>query len=362
MHFTLPAALLMFAFGLLIYIGEFLSLSAAGASRCQRRDGGDCGVRRPDACRISLSAEQFKVLAIFYTAQTSLVTFFVLLGALIMVFAEPPLRWFAGACLIVAIGSWRGRGLVLHLVAYYLLLPPPGLRAFFELVPLPLFFHLAILVMTVGWALLLRTMWRRRWLGRFLISQNRKRKGGAGGARAEQAEDATGSFGDRILSVETEVSRFDRWVEFVVADRALAGDCRHRVVGYQAALWGGEQTQHSAAANVAYVQSAKMSNQALQMTSLLLQPFCRLGVGGQRRELGNWPIFCTHAFRRSLKSPPTPGSPPSRCRTQMRRPRPLSWPSINWRKTHKRRNYNNRLKPKRGLPTGPTRFPTATSC
>ena len=167
MHFTLPAALLMFAFGLLIYIGAFFVAERGLAQVDASAEMVATVARAAQTPAESLSAEQFKVLAIFYTAQTSLVTFFVLSGVLIMVFAEPPLRWFAGGA------PYRGHWLTAAaaaalIVAYYLLLLLPGLRAFFELVPLPLFFHLAILVMTVGWALLLRTMWRRRWLGRFL--------------------------------------------------------------------------------------------------------------------------------------------------------------------------------------------------
>lgn len=83
-----------------------------------------------------------------------------------------------------------------------------------------------------------------------------------------ELKDATVSFGDRILSVETEVSRFDRWIEFASAILLSLATVATAWAGYQAALWGGEQTQHSAAANVAYVQAAKMSNQAVQMTSL----------------------------------------------------------------------------------------------
>jgi cation-transporting ATPase E len=84
-----------------------------------------------------------------------------------MVFAEPPLRWFAGGAPYR--GHWlTGAGAVVLVIAYYILLLVPGLRSFFELVPLPLFFHIAILVMTALWTVLLRAMWRRRWLGRFL--------------------------------------------------------------------------------------------------------------------------------------------------------------------------------------------------
>jgi cation-transporting ATPase E len=167
MHFTLPAALLMFVFGLLIYVG---AIFVADRGLAQMDAGAEMMAIVAGAARVpvdSLSPERFALLATVYTAQTSLVTFFVLAGILTMVFAEPPLRWFAGGAPYR--GHWlTGASAVALIVAYYILLLWPWPRAFFELVPLPLSFHIAILVMTAAWAFLLRTMWRRNCLGRFL--------------------------------------------------------------------------------------------------------------------------------------------------------------------------------------------------
>jgi len=165
-HFTLPAALLMFAFGLLVYIGAFFVTERGLAQVDASPEMVAIVARAAQVAPESLGTAEFNTLAL-YTAQTSLVTFFVLAGVLIMVFAEPPLRWFAGGSPYR--GHWLvGAAAVVLIVAYYILLLLPGLRSFFELVPIPLFFHIAILVMTVLWALLLRMMWRQRWLGRFL--------------------------------------------------------------------------------------------------------------------------------------------------------------------------------------------------
>ncbi|MFN3979209.1 MAG: HAD-IC family P-type ATPase [Caldilinea sp.] len=165
-HFTLPAALLMFVFGLLVYIGAFFVTERGLAQVDVSPELVETVARAARVAPASLSAAQFNTLAVLYTAQTSLVTFFVLAGVLVMVFAEPPLRWFAGGSPYR--GHWLvGAAAVVLIAAYYILLLLPGLRSFFELVPLPLFFHIAILVMTVLWALLLRMMWRQRWLGRF---------------------------------------------------------------------------------------------------------------------------------------------------------------------------------------------------
>ncbi len=75
-------------------------------------------------------------------------------------------------------------------------------------------------------------------------------------------------FGDGLLSIETEVSRFDRWVEFLAAVVLSLATVATAWAGYQAALWGGDQTEHMAAANVATVRAAQISNEALQLTSL----------------------------------------------------------------------------------------------
>lgn len=166
-HFTLPAAMLMFVFGLLVYIGAFFVTERGLAQADVSPEMVEIVARAARIAPEAMSDARFNTLAVLYTAQTSLVTFFVLAGVLIMVFAEPPLRWFAGGSPYR--GHWLvGAAAVVLIAAYYVLLLLPGLRSFFELVPLPLFFHVAILVMTVLWVLLLRMMWRRQWLGRFL--------------------------------------------------------------------------------------------------------------------------------------------------------------------------------------------------
>lgn len=166
-HFTLPAALSMFVFGLLIYTGAFFVTSRDLAQVDVSPEVVETIARAARIAPEAMSAAQFNSLTVLYTAQTSLVTFFVLAGVLTMLFAEPPLRWFAGGAPYR--GHWlTGAGAVVLIVAYYILLLLPGVRSFFELTPLPLFFHTAILMMTALWALLLRMVWRRRWLGRFL--------------------------------------------------------------------------------------------------------------------------------------------------------------------------------------------------
>lgn len=82
----------------------------------------------------------------------------------------------------------------------------------------------------------------------------------------------SGSFlsavGNRILSTESEVSRFDRWVEFIAAVVLSLATVATAWAGYQAALWGGDQAEHMAAASAANVQSSQQTNMAQQRLGL----------------------------------------------------------------------------------------------
>jgi cation-transporting ATPase E len=164
-HFTLPAAFLLFFFGLLIYTGAFF-LAQRNLAHIEITPEITALIERT-ARTSDLSAAQVQQAAIYYTAQTALVTFFVLTGVLLMFFAEPPLHWFAGG------SPYRGSWLVVAgaaalIAGYYVVLLVPRLREFFELAPLPPLFHAVILGATLLWVLLQRLVYRRQWLERFL--------------------------------------------------------------------------------------------------------------------------------------------------------------------------------------------------
>ncbi len=166
-HFTLPASFVLFVFGLFVYIGAFFSIQNDLAqvvvtpeilAELQRYTG---------ITYESLTDQEFREIATLLTAQTALTIFFILTGILTMLFAEPPLEWFAGGA------PYRGNRLVglaaIALLAGFLvvLLVTP-LSAFFQLVPLPFQFYGVILLLTGVWLLLQRTVWRNRWFPRFL--------------------------------------------------------------------------------------------------------------------------------------------------------------------------------------------------
>lgn len=109
-------------------------------------------------------------------------------------------------------------------------------------------------------------------------------------ARGEQSPATAASLGDRILSTQKEVSRFDRWVEFMAAIVLSLATVATAWAGYQAALWGGDQTEHMAAANVASVRAAQQTNAALQTASLHANLFVAwvTAISDEKQELADF--------------------------------------------------------------------------
>jgi len=109
-------------------------------------------------------------------------------------------------------------------------------------------------------------------------------------AHGERRTASPTSFADRILSTEAHVSRFDRWVEFIAAIVLSLATVATAWAGYQAALWGGDQTEHMAAANVASVRSAQLANEALQLTSLHANLFVAwvTAISDEKEELADF--------------------------------------------------------------------------
>lgn len=106
----------------------------------------------------------------------------------------------------------------------------------------------------------------------------------------DRASEEVATLGDRILSTQTEVSRFDRWVEFIAAIVLALATVATAWAGYQAALWGGDQTEHMTAANVASVRAAQQSNAALQTATLHANLFVAwvTAVSDEKQELADF--------------------------------------------------------------------------
>jgi hypothetical protein len=129
------------------------------------------------------------------------------------------------------------------------------------------------------------------------------------------------AVGDRILSTQAEVSRFDRWVEFIAAIVLSLATVATAWAGYQAALWGGEQARHMALASAANVQSAQQTNTAQQRLSLQATLFVQwaTAVSEKNQELADFLYqrfpkelkVATDAWLATepLKNPEAPGTP-----------------------------------------------------
>jgi len=168
LQFTLPASFLLFFFGRLIYIGiyfvvvnylEQAQLTQQAVIELGENNGRDYS---------ALSVDEFEILAQILAAQTGLTTFFVLAGVLLMVFAQPPVRWLAGG------NPYTGRqwlptiAAAILMVIYAVILMLPQVRFAFDLVGLPLGMNLAIVGTTVLWCVAQLAVWRSHLLERFL--------------------------------------------------------------------------------------------------------------------------------------------------------------------------------------------------
>jgi cation-transporting ATPase E len=99
--------------------------------------------------------------------RTALVTILVLCQLFLIPFLKPPTTaWVGGESLS---GDWRySITAFILLVVYLAILFVPPLRNFFELVPLSWLDCLFLGLVAVEWCLILRAIWRTRFLDRFL--------------------------------------------------------------------------------------------------------------------------------------------------------------------------------------------------
>ncbi|MDZ4670372.1 MAG: HAD-IC family P-type ATPase [Phototrophicales bacterium] len=166
LHFCFPAAISVFVFGLLVYIFTFITVI------------GNQALFEASAEEISefvsyvginydITAEEYALERALLAAQTALTTFSCLAGLILVIFVEPPTRWWVGGDLYS--GDWRYTILSVGIFGLYtaiILIVP--LRRFFELSPLSTLLYLFIGGMALLWMLTLRFVWRRRVLESFL--------------------------------------------------------------------------------------------------------------------------------------------------------------------------------------------------
>ncbi|MDL1902172.1 HAD family hydrolase [Anaerolineae bacterium CFX9] len=165
-HFVVPAALMTFFFGFLIYIG-FLMIYIDNAN-VPAEVTAETMAQFAETAVIEVTdpaAFAFEDAAVF--ARTALTIFTSLCGLMLVIFVEPPHPFFVAGDQLSP--DKRPTYLVLAmLVGLILIIAIPPARHFFELVPLRAVDYLILTAAFIVWALMLRMAWRQRWLQRFL--------------------------------------------------------------------------------------------------------------------------------------------------------------------------------------------------
>lgn len=166
-HFVLPAAMTLALFGLSVYMLYYTVLLNGGLGVSSFSSAQDLieleTVRGLPMREIFAQAEQ-SALVVSRTVLTSLLMFG---GLLLVVFVEPPVRFFTGGDELS--GDWKPTILAALLALVYVaILLVPGLRRFFDLAPLGLRDAAIIGAALLLWAFLLRLVWRARLFERFL--------------------------------------------------------------------------------------------------------------------------------------------------------------------------------------------------
>ncbi len=164
-NFVVPASTSIFIFGLIVYIiGFFGGLLEVFSSPITQQDIASF----QEYAGIALDTSDEYVLEVAHlVAQTALTVFSLFSSLLLIVFVEPPNRYFVGG------DEYSGdirptllAGLMLLIFMVIVFVEP--LRVFFEMVALPPLAYIAIALVTLIWMLVLRMAWRGRWLERFL--------------------------------------------------------------------------------------------------------------------------------------------------------------------------------------------------
>ncbi|MBK8025830.1 MAG: HAD-IC family P-type ATPase [Chloroflexi bacterium] len=169
-HFVIPAALVTYIFGMVIYVGAAFMTVVMESQVDVTPEMIDSFERYAGIDYDIATSDEFLGEVAVLAAQTALTSFLVYSGLLLVVFVEPPIKWFVGGDEFS--GDWRptliAGGLGIGFFAILLIEP---LRTFAELLALPWWGHLLILVVTAIWMLVLRTAWRKDWLGYFTGSK-----------------------------------------------------------------------------------------------------------------------------------------------------------------------------------------------
>ncbi len=157
-QFVLPAAITVSGIALFVYLGEYYV--TLGLRLIIFMEGNKQQISEAAALAAS-------VVPAREAAQTSLTTFTVLCGIILLLFIEPPSKFWVGGHELR--GDKRFIFLALAMfVAYALLLAIPPLRNLFDLTLLSFFDYLFIGLLVIVWIFVVRWFWRSHLLDRFL--------------------------------------------------------------------------------------------------------------------------------------------------------------------------------------------------
>src|SRR5579859_2720239 len=148
-HFVIPAAITLGLMALFVYLGEYMLFLVEQLAA------------QPD-----INIEQLSAPA-QAAAQSGLTTFTMFCGILLILFVEPPTKFWVGGEELKGDRRIIWLALAMFLVYMGLLLIPP-LRNLFELSALDLVDYVTIVSMVGLWTMLVRWCWRVRLLQRFL--------------------------------------------------------------------------------------------------------------------------------------------------------------------------------------------------
>lgn len=167
LHFAFPAGIVTFLFAFALYVFTFDSIVNGGRT---------IGVLREDIAEFQVYAgidyeiytpDQFRYEVAVLLSQTVLTVFSVLAGLVLVMFVEPPLRWFAGGDRFS--GDRRPTLLALALgLVFAVIMAVPSLRRAFELLPLEVRDYGVVGGALIAWLLALRYTWRAQLFPRFL--------------------------------------------------------------------------------------------------------------------------------------------------------------------------------------------------
>jgi len=148
LHFAVPSTLTLAMVGLVVYLGYLIA-----------------------APIITPVPEDFVAVelldSLLPVARSALVTILVYCGLLLILFLKPPTKFWVGGQPLS--GDWRFTLIALAMLTlYFTILAVPRLRELAELVLLGPFHYILLALVALGWGLVLRTIWRRRLLDRFL--------------------------------------------------------------------------------------------------------------------------------------------------------------------------------------------------